>query len=503
VEHLPADTFWIKDHCDGANRAEKYARDEALLRMDLKDNPRDERTVFYLAQTLDNMSTLPEHAARLDEAIELYIRRVSMGGYADEVWMSRYRAGKCLLRTGRWNEAIGCLLDCWARKPDRIEPLYHIATAYRNQNYFRAAFELANFFDNVPTPAGLFVERKIYEFGAAEVIVGSAYHVAELATEKRIEHGLEASEKILRAEGSNKAAALEKASWYLPILGGTQRAIIPEQVDDIWSACNPSWAPGGLNVRLVNYEQKNGRVYSSKDKDKKIRTRNVIVGDDGTVREWSYRLKGAETDHEIRGLEDVRFYGNYFTATCCEVPGAKGNPQVVLGHLFGSLADVVTLKEVPFAREVEKNWVILSEAHGRIEILYSLNPFIVITVFEDGSVSKITRKATPLADGLWRNSTIAIERQFGDQPGYLMLAHDVGRRTDKNVYMHRWVWISKQRMIPERYSKPFAFSHHGIEYASGLRFTDTGEVEIAFGYEDRQARVVKYPASIVQLTESL
>ena len=499
----PPELVWVDDHCDGSNRSEKYVRDEALLRMDLVDDPNNERTVFYLAQTLDSMSASTEHASKIDEAIHLYGKRAGMGGYEDEAWIARYRAGQCMLRRGKWNEGVGCLFDAWTRKPDRIEPLHRIAMAYRRQNSFRAAFELAHFYNNVPKPSGLFVESWIYEYGSDELIATTAHQLG------RIEDGIEACERMLSAPHTNKAKVLELASWYLPTLGGLQQSHYPPQADKRWSPSNPSFfytengkdQIQGLNIRLVNYDQVGGRSYVSRDSDKRIRSRNVIVTDSGACHEWTYTLKDAETNHEISGLEDVRFFGRKFTATCCEVTGEEGRPQVVIGELGERLAHATVYPVRYDGKGVyEKNWVILDVHETYMLVLYSLNPTIVLRVSFTGEVfEKTTYLEGPMAAGLWRNSTAPIVWHDGNK---LMLCHDVGRREKENVYMHRWVLLDRSSYQVLKWSKPFAIAHTGIEYASGLRWRGS-QLEVAFGFEDREARTVRFGADVVSLTEHM
>jgi hypothetical protein len=87
------DGIVIHHHADGGTRPEKFERDLALLSADLERNPEDARSMFYLAQTYRDLN-------RLEEAIELYRRRASMGGWEEEVFYSRYQVGVLSERTG-------------------------------------------------------------------------------------------------------------------------------------------------------------------------------------------------------------------------------------------------------------------------------------------------------------------------------------------------------------------------------------------------------------------
>lgn len=492
---------WILDHCDGANRDVKLARDEALLRLDLADAPNSERAVFYLAQTLDGLG-------KLEEAIELYTRRVGMGGFEQEAWIARLRAGQCYLRAAGYTKGIGILLDAWARKPWRAEPLYQIALAMVGVSQHRGAMALADLIDTCKEqPGDLFSEPHVYGRGANDIRATSAYHVQEP------DRGMQACEQLMRDPTTDKGRVLERMSWYLQKLTTDRQ---PQRLSVLslfleqgrFVATNPCVTEYGTNIRLVNYHQQNGRHYEARDADKKIRTQNVFqrpTENRGrislvTVQEsWTYTLPGAETHHEIQGLEDVRFHRELlednlacFTATCCECPGEEGNPQVVIGmlDLVSMHARVVPIKYAA-KQKYEKNWVILDRTGmsgypTQVKILYSINPTVVLTVDADnGEVLETKITPGPLETaGLFRNSTppVPVRGQ------YVMLAHDVGRRADLNVYMHRWVWLDSSWQVIGT-SEPFTIKHTGVEYACGLARAPgrPGFLRISFGVNDREA----------------
>jgi glycosyltransferase involved in cell wall biosynthesis len=84
------DTLTIFDHADGGTRHEKYERDERLLLQGLRDEPQNERYMFYLAQTYEGMG-------RREQAIEWYRKRAQAGGFEEERWMAQLRLGRILV----------------------------------------------------------------------------------------------------------------------------------------------------------------------------------------------------------------------------------------------------------------------------------------------------------------------------------------------------------------------------------------------------------------------
>lgn len=87
------DGAWFWDHADGANRAGKMERDRKLLEDDLVRDPRNGRTLFYLAQTLLDLG-MPLMAA------QKYAERVAVGGWEEECWYAMLMQSRCLRRIG-------------------------------------------------------------------------------------------------------------------------------------------------------------------------------------------------------------------------------------------------------------------------------------------------------------------------------------------------------------------------------------------------------------------
>ncbi|MEM9598061.1 MAG: glycosyltransferase [Acidobacteriota bacterium] len=172
-------------HPEGARSRDplKYRRDALMLEKALLDEPDNSRYVFYLAQSYRDSG---------DDALAVhhYERREGMGGWHDEVWFSRYQRALAKQRLGHpWPEVQQLLLDAFAEKPDRAEPLYRIAAHYqRAQQWPLAHLFLARAFQ-IPRPRGnhLFVEEGVYrfqipaDFGAASYYAGDHALAIDLA----------------------------------------------------------------------------------------------------------------------------------------------------------------------------------------------------------------------------------------------------------------------------------------------------------------------------------
>jgi glycosyltransferase involved in cell wall biosynthesis len=155
---------WMRDLANGSNRIHKLRRDLELLSRDLVENPDDARSTFYLAQTLRD-------SGDLQKALHYYQVRSQMGGWEQESWYAAYMAGRCLLELDRFAEASQRLLEAYARRPQRLEPLYYLAKAHRIRNQYELAWLYCQAGLDKPHPDAdelLFIESSIYQWGFCE-----------------------------------------------------------------------------------------------------------------------------------------------------------------------------------------------------------------------------------------------------------------------------------------------------------------------------------------------
>jgi len=97
------------------SKEEKYLNDASILENALKDDPDNSRHQFYLAQCYAD-------ARCYDEAIEAYERRVEMGGFKDEVYLSLYRIASLRMSLkGDKDLFLKDLTRAWEYMPYRTE----------------------------------------------------------------------------------------------------------------------------------------------------------------------------------------------------------------------------------------------------------------------------------------------------------------------------------------------------------------------------------------------
>ncbi|MEV4423735.1 glycosyl transferase family 2, partial [Patulibacter sp. NPDC049589] len=179
------DQLVIHHHADGGARADKFERDERMLRASLERTPDDPRSVFYLAQTLRDLG-------RADEAIAQYERRTTLGAWPEEVFYARLQVGVLQGDRGRWAEALASLIAAWQLRPWRMEPVYELASRLRLRGEHQAAYAFAVQGAGVPVSDDwLFVAGWVHRYGLLAELSITAFHTG------RFREALAACEELL------------------------------------------------------------------------------------------------------------------------------------------------------------------------------------------------------------------------------------------------------------------------------------------------------------------
>ena len=171
---------------------EKFLENVRLLSDELKKNPLDSRSRFYLAQSWRD-------AGELGQAITEYQKRVDLGamGFEEEVFYSLYDMARlsAIPSTGISPETIVArFLAAYERHPTRAEPLWALACYLREHSRIRLAYSFARTAAILPYPEAdvLFVEPEVYSWKALDEWAVSAYWVG------RKEEAIHACTELLR-----------------------------------------------------------------------------------------------------------------------------------------------------------------------------------------------------------------------------------------------------------------------------------------------------------------
>ena len=176
VGELPGDWFVASRRLGTRSKdPEKYARDAALLLVEVERDPGDVRSVFYLAQSFFD-------AGDFGAALQWYERRIELGGWDQEVYYSLVRVAESMVALGRsWGEVQDAYLRAWEFRPSRAEALCAVAQRYRVERRWELGFVFARRAAEIPFPVGdtLFVNSEVYSWRALDELAICASWVGE------------------------------------------------------------------------------------------------------------------------------------------------------------------------------------------------------------------------------------------------------------------------------------------------------------------------------------
>jgi len=136
----------------------KGIHDLKLLEQGVIDEPNNARYYFYLANTYRDVG-------EYKKAIDTFIKRISMGGWNEEIFYSKYQIGYCYELMNELDKAKLAYLDAWEYRPSRAEPLCKLAAICRRKGEYQQAYFFANKGMEIPYSNDIiFVNIPTYEY---------------------------------------------------------------------------------------------------------------------------------------------------------------------------------------------------------------------------------------------------------------------------------------------------------------------------------------------------
>ncbi len=185
-KHRPTRTdVWIIYHAGegakshGMTQEQKYLRDAKLLEDDLKENPNNARSQFYLAQSYRD-------AGHREKAYAEYKKRVSMTGWVEETFVAQLEAARLSLLLEMPEEVVlSEYLDAFNLRPTRIEPLHDLACYFRLKGQYGKAYIFARTAVEIERPDDLlFLSQEVYDWRILDELGVAAYWVGDYAASK-------------------------------------------------------------------------------------------------------------------------------------------------------------------------------------------------------------------------------------------------------------------------------------------------------------------------------
>lgn len=492
----------IDDRNDGGSRADKYLRDRRLLEDELARDPANQRAMFYLAQTYRGMGDLPK-------SLVWYRRRAEAGGWNEEAWYAQYSIGLLFVDAGDQRAAFRAFAAALRRDPRRPEPYFHLASLLRARRHMRWATSLARAGVSIGMPAdrSLFIDRDIVNWGLARELSIAAF------TTPHHDEGLDANERLALGRGAPPDLswlASQNALFYLEPLASSGHVAIRPSLPAPFLPCNPSilrtddgyW----LNCRGVSYQIDAAQSYTAREPDGILRTRNVLMRLDRTLKLIDEREIAAEIPpirpSVVQGLEDCRLFrtGTRVGMTCTTHqfhPADYVRMSVVTLSDSGEFAHHVPV--TGYHDELtQKNWLPFADPDSNdLLAIYSYEPFVVVRIDpETGRCVPFVERPQGRNFDLFRGSAGPIDLPDALGGGRLVIVHHVSYQHIR-CYLHRFLQVDAGWRVVAA-SRPFFFRKLGIEFAAGACWSHDGDLLITFGVNDAEAWLCKVPVATIK-----
>ena len=483
------ETLWINDIGDGGSKADKFERDIKLLTQGLIDEPKNERYMFYLAQSYKDTQ-------QFKLAIKWYKERVKAGGWYEEVWYSQYMISSCYLQLNEIEKARDWTLMGHKYYSKRSESLYMMCKKFREIGDYKRAFEMYELGRDIAYPEGdkLFIDHNIYVYRLFEYEM-TILHYYLYPNNK--EEGLRTCINYLSFNPTHIESVFNNIKFYAQSLLKLGAISQTKQVLTDDGFTSSSWCKikvGELevtNVRAVNYriDRSNGTYHYISDGSpitwessqyRPVETLNYLMGSGKMEEEYQIPQFSAT----IVGLEDLRIYPDGDLVRCLATSRTLESEERnrICSGIYDHLNQKIIIDQAypsPTGSACEKNWVFLNPD----ELIYSWSP---LTVYSREGLEKKREFRTPPIFRFFRGSTSTVDH--GDFK--MCLVHSVHYENPR-IYLHYLVLMQKDGK-PVMHSFPFSFEGEKIEYCLSINIYGD-EIEFNYSTWDSNSKSMRVP----------
>jgi len=521
---LDKNELFILDLGDGGSKSDKFERDIRLLVGALEKEPKNDRYTFYLANTYHD-------SGKFEKAIEIYQKRIEIGGWDQEVWYSYYRIGLCYKYMNKMPEAIYNWLNAYQIIPERLESIYEIIHHYRNISkhklsfyFYKLAKEILN--KNLKREHYLFLHNDIYTFKIDFEYTIIASYIGIHNINDDIVNVLNYSDNT-----SYNSNLLSNMKFYKDILTPLQIVKLDENIDinlnnkiihlnSSSSSMIEKQNKDGylLNVRFVNYHITESGQYINCESN--IITANKYIEMDKNFIVLKKKCFDVIYDNkQYIGVEDVRIFKDVSSDNILFIGTGlhKNNTLGISQGIYDLTKDELVENEIKHSFEYtncEKNWVYF-DFNNETHIIYKWYPLQICKLNDNKTnIELVHTRNLPNIFSNVRGSTCGFkfnQTKFAnhcenitfsfEETEIWFIGHIVSYEKPRCYYHIISVFDENMNLL--RYSAPFKFEGEPIEYCLSLIVEDT-KVLINYSTWDRTTRIgiydKKYIDSLVKYT---
>lgn len=520
--YIPVEILRIDDIGDGGAKQDKFERDIQLLKKGIEEEPNNHRYYFYLAQSY---RCINDH----DNSIKYYEKRISMGSWSEEIWISYFEIGNIYNKIGQCEKAVYNYLMAYNINPVRVENIYEIAKMYRLKEKYHLANNFADMGRNIIKNKNindsniLFKQPNIYKYLLDYEKSIDSYYSGELDLGLKISNDLIMNRDNLSIENIHYENIMNNMKFYVKKLSHYGEILIKtfernqvknndeenEEIKEYKNIFNPSITKINnelfINFRFSNYDMKiinnkleykvhknNELVFPSFENpvstlnfvcklnsDFNIETTDLInVKQD--IFKYSFSVKGVEDVRLIKYQDSLYFIGNSREV----IP--NNSPRMILGR-YSLSENKVENNILLFGYEdtkCQKNWSPFV-FEDKLLLLYSFSPLVILEPnLNTGECKVYKSKETKYNYSMLRGGSQGF---YADGDLYF-LTHEV-IFSNGRIYFHRFVKMNKDLEI-EKVSYPFYFKDWGVEYVAGATYDEENkQILISWGSKDSTANL--------------
>lgn len=503
IHNLSKQDIFISDLGDGGCKHDKTERDIRLLIQGLIQLPDNDRYTFYLANSYRDKKDYIN-------AIEYYKKRITLGGWIEEIWYSHYNLGLCYKSIVDKPNSIFHFLEAYNSFPHRIENIYEIVNFYRSERNYNLAYTFYCLADyerkNKTNWDYLFTAKDIYEYKLDYELSIIGYHCQRNTyqltnicmkvianTTHQFEHRNVLSNYKFYCESlADKSTKLNDNNLQLlQNIGQNQIHILQ---DNLFLSSTPTISFGDtiheliVIVRFVNYHiNKNGEYINHEQ----IITKNVLAIIDIRQPKWTKVTEfileyDTKYDDRYVGLEDIRlnrFIHNdvvhiTYNANRCNIDNKMRVEHGTIDIKSSSCINSLFLTKNK-ENDCEKNWSLFNDT----KCIYGWSPITIGNIQPTGFLDVThTINQIPKFFKDVRGSTngITIEDEIW------FICHLVSYE-DRRYYYHLVIVLNKNTYNLKKYTRLFSFEKQKVEYTLGMVFLESqNKFLIGYSILDRE-----------------
>lgn len=172
-------TGWIKSTQDGASWLDKNKFIKNAIELELDNPEQDTRKMFYAACSYKD-------AGELDRAKRLFRKRISMGGWQEEVWYCQYMIGVLEEVQEHFDKAIIEHLAAINLDNERAEPFTALCRCCRKLKMYGTGYMFGKAALKMKIPKKLFVTTSLYTTDLYDEVSVCAYHIGNFKESKEM-----------------------------------------------------------------------------------------------------------------------------------------------------------------------------------------------------------------------------------------------------------------------------------------------------------------------------